>query len=91
MRQRERKRLREERGARAHQSDRNRAVKSVDTADSNEEIRAAWQCSDAIDGGRLEEASRGSYSHSGLVRGLGFRVNRMDVRDTVFGSVSCSR
>jgi hypothetical protein len=66
-------------------------VKSADTADSDEEIRAAWWCSDVIDGGRLEGASRGFYSRSGLARGLGFRENRTIVRDAMFGSVSCSR
>jgi hypothetical protein len=83
--------LREDRGARAHRSDRNRAVKSADTVDSDEEICAAWWCSDAIDGERLEGASRGFDSRSGLARRLGFRVNRTNVRDAVFGSVSCSR
>jgi hypothetical protein len=74
MRQRERKRLRGERGARAHRGDWNRAVKSVDTADSDEQISAAWWRSDAIEGRRLERASRGFYKRSGLARELGFRA-----------------
>jgi hypothetical protein len=89
--QRRRRRLEEGKGAQAHQGGRNRASTAADTVDSDEKIRAAQWCSDAIDGGRLEEASRGFYSRSGLARGLGFRMNRTDERDAVFGSVSCSR
>jgi hypothetical protein len=74
MRHRERKRLRGERGARAHRGDRNRAVKSTDTADSDEQICVAWWHSDVIEGVRLERASRGFYRRSGLARGLGFRA-----------------
>jgi hypothetical protein len=44
-----------------------------------------------IEGGRLERASRGFYRRSGLARGLGFRWNRTDEDDAVFGPVSCSR
>jgi hypothetical protein len=68
-RQRKRRRLGGERGARAHQGDRNRAAKSVDTADSDKQICAAWWRSDAIEGGRLERASRGFYWRPGLARG----------------------
>jgi hypothetical protein len=73
MRQREGKRLRGRREAQAHRGDRNPASMSADTADSIEQICAAWWCSDAIERGRLERASRGFYRHSGLARGLGFR------------------
>jgi hypothetical protein len=66
-------------------------VKAADTADSDEEIHAPRWSSNAIDGGRLEGASRGFYGHSGLARGLGFRVNQTNERDAVFWSVSCSR
>jgi hypothetical protein len=81
MRQRKRRRLGGERGAQAHRGDQNRAVKSADTADSDEQICAARWRSDVIEGGRLERVSRG----------LGFRWNRTDEGVAVFGPVSCSR
>jgi hypothetical protein len=91
MRQRKGKRLRGVRRARAHRGDRNRAVKSADMADSDDQICAAWWRSDVIEGGRLERASRRFYWRSGLARGLGFRRNWTNEGDTVFGPVSCSR
>jgi ElaB/YqjD/DUF883 family membrane-anchored ribosome-binding protein len=48
MRQRERKRLRRKRGARAHRGDRNRAAMCADTADSDKQIRIAWWCSGGV-------------------------------------------
>jgi hypothetical protein len=66
--------LRGKRGARAHRRDQNRAVMSADTADSDEQIHAAWWRSNVIERGGLERASWGLYRRSGLARGLGFRA-----------------
>jgi hypothetical protein len=91
MRQRKRRRLEEEGGARAHRGGRNRASMAAGTADSIEKNRAARWRFGAIERGVLKRASRGFYRCSGLTRGLGFRENQTDVREAVFGSVSCSR
>jgi hypothetical protein len=90
-RARKRKRLGEQKGARAHRGDQNRALISAGMTDSNEQIHAAQWLFDVIERGGLERVSRGFYRRSSLTRGLGFRENRTDERDAVFGSVSCSR
>jgi hypothetical protein len=73
-RERERKRLGEKKGARAHRGDRNRATISAGMMDSDEQIRTARWRFDVIERGGLERASRGFYRCSGLTRGLGFRA-----------------
>jgi hypothetical protein len=91
MRQRTREGLKAEGEARAHRGDRNRASISTGTAESIEQIRAARRRFGVIERRGSERTSRGFYSRLGLARGLGFRQDRTDVRDAVFGSVSCSR
>jgi hypothetical protein len=60
-------------------------------ADSVERNRTARRRFGAIERGVSERVSRGFYRRSGLTRGLGFRENRTDERDAVFGSVYCLR
>jgi hypothetical protein len=72
MRQRERKRLEEERGARAHRGDWNRAATSAGKRSSDEQNRTARRHFGVIERGRLERASRGFYRRGRL--GAGVRV-----------------